>query len=200
MAFGDDAMGITQIKEWFNRFKNGRTSAESEPRSGRPSICQHEDVIAKVNAVVMRDPRVTTRENAEEVYFSTFSAHSIVTQDLAMKRVADKVVPKLLTAEQKELCVEVSLDMLDSINNDPDFINTIITGDVSWVYGYDLETKMQPSQWKHFTSPRRIQRPTRALNKMLRSHCLTATDASDSREKCTHVQKGYRSANASARN
>ena len=33
-AFGDDAMGITQIKEWYNRFKDGRTSVESEPRSG----------------------------------------------------------------------------------------------------------------------------------------------------------------------
>jgi len=35
-VFGDDAMGVTQIKEWFNRFKNGRTSVESEQRSGRP--------------------------------------------------------------------------------------------------------------------------------------------------------------------
>ena len=28
-------------------------------------------------------------------------------------------------------------DMLDSTNSDPDFMNTIIKGDVSWVYGYD---------------------------------------------------------------
>ena len=45
---------------------------------------------------------------------STFSAHSIVTEDLAMKRVSAKFVPKLLTAEQKQLRVEVSQDMLDS--------------------------------------------------------------------------------------
>ncbi|KAG8236468.1 hypothetical protein J437_LFUL015474 [Ladona fulva] len=35
-AFGDDAMGITQIKEWYNRFKDGRTSVESEQGSGHP--------------------------------------------------------------------------------------------------------------------------------------------------------------------
>ncbi|KAJ4450964.1 hypothetical protein ANN_02399 [Periplaneta americana] len=35
-VFGEDAMGVTQIKEWFNRFKDGRTSAESEQRCGRP--------------------------------------------------------------------------------------------------------------------------------------------------------------------
>ena len=30
-----------------------------------------------------------------------------------------------------------SQDMLDSTNSDPDFMNTIITGDEFWVYGYD---------------------------------------------------------------
>jgi hypothetical protein len=29
--------------------------------------------------------------------------------------------------------------MLDSTKNDPDFMNTLITGDESWVYGYDPE-------------------------------------------------------------
>ncbi|XP_053957099.1 uncharacterized protein LOC128862448 [Anastrepha ludens] len=159
-AFGGDAKGITQIKEWFHRFKNGRTSAESKPRSGRTSTCRNEHVIAKVDAVVMRDRRVTIREIAEEVDIITFSAQFIVTEDLVIKRVAAKFVPKLLTVEQKELRVEVSQDMLDSINSDPDFMNTIITGDESWVYRYDPETKMQSSQWKHSTSPRRIQKPT----------------------------------------
>jgi hypothetical protein len=38
-------------------------------------------------------------------------------------------------AEQKQLRVEVSENMLDSTNSKPDFMNTIITGDESWVYG-----------------------------------------------------------------
>ena len=42
-------------------------------------------------------------------------------------------------AAQKQLHVEVSQDMLDSTKRDSDFMNTIITGDKSWVYGYDLE-------------------------------------------------------------
>ena len=79
-VFGDDAMGITQITEWYNRFIGGRTSVESEPRSDRPSICRNDQVINKVNAVVMRDRRLTIREITEEVGLSTFSAHSIVTK------------------------------------------------------------------------------------------------------------------------
>ncbi|XP_049516978.1 histone-lysine N-methyltransferase SETMAR-like [Dermacentor silvarum] len=147
-------MSSTQIKEWYNRFKDGRTSVESEPRAGRPSTCRNDQVIPEVNAVVMRDRRVTIREIAEEVGISTFSADSFMTEDLAMKRVAAKFMPKLLTVEQKQLRVEVSQDMQDSTNSDPDFMNTTITGDESWVNGYDPETKSQSSQWKHSTSPR----------------------------------------------
>jgi hypothetical protein len=29
-AFGDDAMGAMHIKDWFNRFKDGRTLADSD--------------------------------------------------------------------------------------------------------------------------------------------------------------------------
>lgn len=36
-VFDYDAMGINQIKEWYNRFKRGRISVESEERSGRSS-------------------------------------------------------------------------------------------------------------------------------------------------------------------
>ena len=44
-VFGDDAIGVTQIKEWFNRFKNGRTSVESEQRSGRPQTARNAAVV-----------------------------------------------------------------------------------------------------------------------------------------------------------
>ncbi|XP_070395471.1 histone-lysine N-methyltransferase SETMAR-like [Dermacentor albipictus] len=98
----------------------------------------------------MRDRGVTIREIAEDVGIRTFSAHSIMTQDMAMKRVAAKFMPKLLTVQQKQLGVEVSQYMLDSTNSDPDLMNTIIT----WVYGYDPETESQLSQWTHSTSPR----------------------------------------------
>jgi histone-lysine N-methyltransferase SETMAR len=33
-------------------------------------------------------------------------------------------------------------------------MSRIITGDESWVYGYDPETKWQSSQWKSPSSPR----------------------------------------------
>ena len=43
-VFDDDAMGITQIKEWYNRFKDGRTSVESDARCGRPSTSRNDEI------------------------------------------------------------------------------------------------------------------------------------------------------------
>jgi hypothetical protein len=54
---------------------------------------------------------------SEKLWKRWTSAHSILTEDLAVKRVTTKFMPKLLTAEQKQLRVEVSQDMLDSTNS-----------------------------------------------------------------------------------
>jgi histone-lysine N-methyltransferase SETMAR len=112
-VFGDDAMGITQIREGYNRVKDGRTSVENDTRSGRPSTSRNDKLIDKVRALVMHDRRVTVREHAEEVGISTGLVHSILTNDLAMWRVSAKFVPNLLTMEQKQLRLEVLQDMLD---------------------------------------------------------------------------------------
>jgi len=153
-AFGNEAMGTTQIKEWYNRFKDGRTSVESEARSGRPSTSRNEIVIDQVRTLLMQDRRITIRELADEAGVSIGSVHSIVTEDLGLRRISAKFVPKLLTIEQKQLRLEIAQDMLETVNSDPNFFNTVITGDETWVYGYDPETKFQSSQWKHPTSPR----------------------------------------------
>jgi len=53
-----------------------------------------------------------------------------------------KFVPHLLTDDQKENHVEISQELLANANSNENFLNKIITGDETWVYGYDVETKM----------------------------------------------------------
>ena len=148
-VFGHDTMSITQIKEWYNRFKDGRVSVESESRSGRPSTSRNDEVIEQVRTLVMQDRRVTIQEIVDQIEISFGSVQSILKEDLGLRRVSAKFVPKLLTMEQKQLRLQVSQDMLDCSNSNPNFLNIVITGDESWVYGYDPETKMQSSQWRH---------------------------------------------------
>ena len=58
-----------------------------------------------------------------------------------------KVVPDLLTFEQKSIRQSISEDMLLRVNSDDTFLKRIITRDEMWVYGYDMKTKKQSSQW-----------------------------------------------------
>ncbi|PNF30398.1 hypothetical protein B7P43_G12860, partial [Cryptotermes secundus] len=85
-AFGDDAMSKSQKKERYNRFKDGRTSVDSEPRSGRPSTSRNENVIEQVRTLVMEDRCITAPEHENEIGVSTGSVHSILTKDLGMRR------------------------------------------------------------------------------------------------------------------
>ena len=71
-----------------------------------------------------------------------------------MHRVAAKFVPRLLTEEQKQNRVTVSQELLDRSNTDENCLKNVITGDGTWVYDYDVETKVQSSQWVGKSSPR----------------------------------------------
>ena len=44
--------------------------------------------------------------------------------------------------------------MLTTFNDDSDLLRKVITGDELCVYGYDIETKAQSSQWKRSEEPR----------------------------------------------
>ncbi|PNF43029.1 hypothetical protein B7P43_G08778 [Cryptotermes secundus] len=123
-AFGDDAMSNSRIKEWYNRFKDGRTSVDSEPRSGRLSTSRNENVIEQVRTLVMEDRRITVRELANEIGVRIGSVHLILTEDFGMRRVSAKFVPKLLAMEQKQRRLEMAQDMLDNANSNPNFLNT----------------------------------------------------------------------------
>lgn len=71
-----------------------------------------------------------------------------------MQKVCAKLVPKILTIEQKEARENVCTDTLNAIENDPNFLERVITCDESWFFTYDPETKRQSMHWKGPTSPR----------------------------------------------
>ena len=102
---------------------------------------------------------LTVQEVADEVGISIGSSHQIFTEKLQMPRVSAKFVPCFLTDDQKENRVEISQELLASANGNVNFLKNIITGDDTWVCGYDVETKMQSSQWmgKGSTRPKKAR-------------------------------------------
>jgi len=48
--------------------------------------------------------------------------------------------PCLLSEDQKQNRVVVSKELVDHTNADENLLKNIVTGDETWVYGYDVET------------------------------------------------------------
>ena len=68
-----------------------------------------------------------------------------------------KVYPKLLNFEQKQRPIDIVQEMLTTLNDDPDLLKKVITGDKLWVYGFDIETKAKLIQWNRPEKPRAIK-------------------------------------------
>ncbi|PNF43896.1 hypothetical protein B7P43_G02795 [Cryptotermes secundus] len=105
-AYKDDAVGKTQVFEWFSHFKNGEMSIDDEPRSGRPSTAQTHENVEKIREIIEEDRRQTIEEIVELLGVTWSSVQRMLTEDLGMKRAAAKFVPRLLTAEQKQGSME----------------------------------------------------------------------------------------------
>lgn len=153
-AYGEEAMGKSQAFEWFSKFKRGVTSVKDENRLGRPTSSKTNKNIDRVREMVLNDRRITIRELSDALALSFGSVQSILKDDLNMRRIAAKFVPRLLSNDQKESRVIACTDLKEQLKNDPRFMEKVITGDETWIYGYDPETKQQSSQWKSPASPR----------------------------------------------
>jgi len=106
-----------------------------------------------VRQIICEDRPHTIDEVSMLVRISHGTCHKILTEDLKMQCVASKFVPRLLSVDQKRRRLDICLDLKENAANDPSFLSNVITGDETWVYAYDPETKTQSCQWKSPGSP-----------------------------------------------
>ncbi len=67
----------------------------------------------------------------------------IFREDLLKWKLYMRFVPHALTAKQKEEHLNHAYDLIEMLKRDPNFLDSIITGDKSWCFAYVLETKHQ---------------------------------------------------------
>ncbi|UYV75070.1 hypothetical protein LAZ67_12002351 [Cordylochernes scorpioides] len=154
VAYGEATLDRSNVYRWYKMFSEGREDVNDEERAGRPSTSATDEQINEVEKMILANRRIIVREVSEDLNISIGSCHSIFINDLGMRRVAAKFVPKLLNYDQKQHRMNIANEMLDSVRDDPNLLQRVITGDEAWVYGYDVETKAQSSQWKLPHEPR----------------------------------------------
>ena len=99
-VYGDQCLSRTQVFEWF-KFKEGREYIGDDPKSGRPSTAKTQENVEKVARTVRGDRRLSIRAISELTSINKESVRQILHDDLGMIKVCAKVVPKILTPEQK---------------------------------------------------------------------------------------------------
>lgn len=132
-AYGYDVLSRTQVFDQYKQFKDGRSSLENLPHDRRPATSVNEENveenIEKVKKIVLENRRVTEREVTDELNISNGSAHTIIHDVLGMRRVAARLVPKLLNFYQKEYRKTVAKEMLEMSDTDNRSMLNII-----WAY------------------------------------------------------------------
>ena len=148
-VYGDNSLSRRRVFEWHRRFREGQESVEDEHRSGRPLSASNAESRARVSQLLDENPRILLSKIAATLEISYGTAHKIVTEDLGLNRVCCRWIPHALTDAQRDRRVEASRENLHRhFLEGQDFLKRIVTGDESWLYFYDPETKQQSSVWK----------------------------------------------------
>jgi histone-lysine N-methyltransferase SETMAR len=88
------------------------------------------------------------REIAETIGISKGRVGYILHEELDMKKLSARWVPRLLTADQKFTRMKISEQCSERFNKpETDFVRRFITMDETWIHHYTPEFKQQLKQW-----------------------------------------------------
>ncbi len=167
-VYGTAALSGAQIRNWFRQFQNGRQTVVDLPRRAKERTGHTAANIAKVKALLEQDNRHSISNLTYTTGIPWSTCRKIVRWDLHMSRRAAKFVPHLLKEPEMQDRLQVSTLMLNRLCEDPDFLESVITMDESWMYCYLPEMKCQSTAWlvKGAPRPMKVACP-RAVGKLL---------------------------------
>ena len=124
---GKDCMSRTRIFEWHRRFREGRTDVEDDERLRRSTISKTINNIKKIEDIVREDRRLSIRLIAKRMSIDKETVWQVRHDNLHMTKVCAQVVSKLSTRDQKEKHQEIYDDISKQIEENPKFLDSVIT-------------------------------------------------------------------------
>ncbi|GFY67044.1 histone-lysine N-methyltransferase SETMAR, partial [Trichonephila inaurata madagascariensis] len=115
------------VRKWSARFGAGCEIVGDDQRPGQANTVITSDLIDKVDGLVRNDRRVTLRMLDLKMDVSYRTVWTIVHDRLRFRKVCDAWVPKQLTDQQKRLLMRLALQHLFRYQEDPAFMNWIVT-------------------------------------------------------------------------
>ena len=99
-AFEGDSMSKSQSERWHKIFREGRENVANDTRCGRPATSHGDATVARVRELLNADRRMSVRLLGDTLNISKSVIHRIVTDELQMRKVCAKLVPKVLTGSR----------------------------------------------------------------------------------------------------
>ena len=100
-TLGEHAPSYTTVKYWVAQFKCGDLSTCAAPRPERPKTATNPKIIDQIQKLVLEDRRISVKSISEQLGISRERVGSIIHEDLDMRKLSAKWVPKCLNADQK---------------------------------------------------------------------------------------------------
>lgn len=168
-VYGDDCLSRSRVHEWFKRFQEGREDLEDDERSGRPRETVNEENTEIVRQFIKKEPKSSLKYMESELHISAASIYRILTENLSLRKVCARFVPHTLKQHEKDLRIQHSRDIIKEAKKDRNFLYSIVTGDETWCFQYDPETKRQSAEWKHpdEPNPKKTRREKSKIKSML---------------------------------
>ena len=162
IAFRLSCLNRASVFEWYKRFKEGRKSVRDDERCGRSKEVRTPELIGQIKNFMNKERRVSIETISAQFDVNVGTVHTIICEELKMRKICAKFVPRVLREDQKERRCHDSREMVELINSYPAVLDALVTCDESWIYCSSPETKRQSSQWKHAGSrgPDRANPPT----------------------------------------
>lgn len=169
-TFESDSPSKTTIYRWFQEFRLNRESLCDEKRGGRPAKTVIPANIDAVRELITSERNVTCRELSETLNIDLKQISTILHEHLKVRKVCSRWIPHLLTVLQKEVRVKWCRDMLKRYHSgNSTAVYNIVTGDETWIYSYEPETKQQSTVWvfEDESSPTKVVRSRSVSKKMI---------------------------------
>jgi len=124
------------------QFKRGDFSTSDTPRPGRPKTVTTPEIIDQIHKLILEDRRISANSIDEQLGISRKFVGSIIHEDLDMRKLSARWVPKCLSEDQKlQRCQSCEQNVEFFLRDPNNFLSRLVTRDETWLYQDDPETK-----------------------------------------------------------
>lgn len=162
--WGDDTMSQMQVRVWSKRFNSGDEDTGHKKKLGRPRTMTTPENVQKVSDLLNENGKLSLHDICDRTGLKMTVVVRIVKKELNLSQKVAKLVPTELTAAQHQTRKTMSQENINRVcredkDNDPElFVQSVITGDETWISTKEPESRFISTVWL----PPKSARPKKA--------------------------------------